>query len=186
MKNAYLTGERVVLRPLEMEDLPVLQEGINSPDMRATIAAYRPQNAVSERAWLENMSLRTDVVHFGIALRESQELIGSTELRLGPPPFRAADLGIGIFQARHQGKGYGREAIRLLLGYGFHTLNLHRVELKVHDNNPRGRRCYEACGFRHEGTLRQAVWREGRWWDAHVYGLLEPEWRASQSATRPV
>lgn len=186
MKNAYLAGERVYLRPLEVEDVPVLQQGINGPDMRATIAVYRPMNEIAERGWLESISNRVDVVHFGIALRETQELVGSVELRLGPPAFRGADLGIGIFQARHQGKGYGREAVRLLLGYAFDTLNLHRVELKVHDNNPRGMRCYEACGFRREGTLRQAVWREGRWWDVHLYGLLEPEWRASRSRPGPV
>ena len=75
------------------------------------------------------------------------------------------------------GHGLGGDACRLLIGYGFGTLNLHRIWLTVYEDNAAGRRIYERLGFRLEGTLRHHGFREGRWWDVHVMGLLADEWR---------
>jgi len=117
-------------------------------------------------------------VTFGIVLKENDRLIGTCDLRLGPAANRTADLGIGIAEAEFHGKGYGSEAIGLLLEYGFGTLNLNRIELKVFSNNPRGIRCYEKCGFKREGVLREARWSGGRWWDIFEYGILAREWHS--------
>ena len=82
---------------------------------------------------------------------------------------------IQIGEPAGRGRGLGSEAIRLLLAYGFETLGLHRIELRVHENNPRAIRCYERAGFRREGEKREARWWAGRWWSVFEYAILESE-----------
>jgi RimJ/RimL family protein N-acetyltransferase len=83
------------------------------------------------------------------------------------------------------GKGYGSEATRLVLRYAFETLNLNRVWLHVYEYNERGLRAYEKAGFRREGRLRQEMFRDGRYWDTIVMGILRDEWLAARPQAQP-
>ena len=181
MPNAFRTGERIVLRTLELEDLEFLQRLVNSEALHEFIGVYWPLNGVAEREWLEGLYKTKEKFPFGIALKEGNRLIGTCELRLGFAAHRNADLGIAIAEPEFQGKGYGAEAIRLLLEYGFGTLGLHRIGLHVYENNARGIRCYEKCGFRREGVRREARWWAGRWWNALDYAILEQEWQQQKT-----
>lgn len=85
-------------------------------------------------------------------------------------------LGIGLGEREYWGKGYGTDALRLILRYGFTELNLHRVSLGVFEYNPRAVRSYEKAGFVLEGRTRQDVRRDGRYWDSLWMGILREEW----------
>lgn len=85
-------------------------------------------------------------------------------------------LGIGIGDREQWGKGYGRETVGLILKYGFHELNLHRIQLTVFEYNERAIALYEKLGFRREGVFREFMQREGRRYDMYLYGLLRSEW----------
>lgn len=176
MKNAFRTGERIFLRALEVEDGELLRAWLNEPENHQHLALYRPLSAAAEREWLEGLHKRTEDHVFGIALRESGALIGSCGLHRVSFPHRSAELGVQIGKLACQGKGFGSEAIKLLLAYGFETLGLHRIELRVHENNPRAIRCYERLGFKREGEKREARWWAGRWWSVLEYAVLEGEW----------
>jgi RimJ/RimL family protein N-acetyltransferase len=176
MKNAFQTGERIFLRALEVEDGELLRSWLNEPENHQHLSHSRPLSAAAEREWLEGLHKRPEDQVFGIALRETGALIGSCGLHKIAFPHRSAELGIQIGELACQGKGFGSEAIRLLLAYGFDTLGLHRIELRVHENNPRAIRCYERLGFRREGEKREARWWAGRWWSVLEYALLESEW----------
>jgi RimJ/RimL family protein N-acetyltransferase len=69
-----------------------------------------------------------------------------------------------------------------MLRHAFGTLALHRVALAVFEFNERAIRSYRRCGFVVEGRAREAIWREGRWWDELTMSILEPEWRARRQA----
>jgi RimJ/RimL family protein N-acetyltransferase len=176
VRNAFSTGERTYLCTLEGEDAEFLQRMITSPEIRSYIGVYWPLNQKAEREWVEGLYKSRETFPFGIALQEGDRLIGNCELRLGPAAHRCADLGIAIGDPANRGRGYGAEAIGLLLEYGFRTLNLNRVELKVYANNPRAIRCYEKCGFTQEGVRREARWWDGRWWDVLEYAVLARDW----------
>ncbi|HQE20210.1 MAG TPA: GNAT family protein, partial [Aggregatilineales bacterium] len=78
-------------------------------------------------------------------------------------------------------RGYGSDAVCVLLRFGFDELNLHRIELGVFDSNQRGIRAYEKAGFVEEGRRREVLWREGRYHDMILMSILEDEWRARQA-----
>ena len=91
-------------------------------------------------------------------------------------------LGIFIGNKDYWGHGYGSDAVRLMLEYGFGQLNLHRVYLYVFAYNKRAIRAYEKCGLKHEGALREAGYKNGRYFDILVMGILENEWREGHPA----
>src|SRR5579859_6350552 len=85
-------------------------------------------------------------------------------------------IGIGIGEPDYRGKGYGTDAMRLLVNYGFRELGLYRVQLGVLSNNPRAIRCYEKVGFVREVVQRAEIYRDGQRWDTYIMGILRREW----------
>ncbi len=178
MLNAFRTGERIYFRPVEVEDGPLFQAWLNDPENHQFLKRTVPLNGAEEKRWLETLHEKRDQHMFAIALKEGERLIGNCGLRVGELPHRSANLGIMLGVRELQGKGYGSEAMRLLLEYGFATLGLHRISLQVYENNPRAIRCYEKCGFRREGVRREERWWAGRWWTSFDYAILEHEWHS--------
>ena len=86
-----------------------------------------------------------------------------------------ATLGIVIGEKEYWGKGYGTEAVKTMLRYAFHELGLNRVELETYSFNPRAQRCYERAGFRREGVRRGALYRDGKFHDIIIMGILREE-----------
>jgi diamine N-acetyltransferase len=106
--------------------------------------------------------------------------IGTTGLHAIDWRRRMACFGIEIGRKEEWGKGHGTEATELMVRYAFHTLNLNRVWLHVYEFNERGIRAYERVGFKHEATLRQDCYRDGRFWDVHHMGILRAEWERAE------
>jgi RimJ/RimL family protein N-acetyltransferase len=94
-------------------------------------------------------------------------------------------LAIGIGEPDFRGKGYGSDALRLVLGYAFRELNLHRVGLIVISYNARAIRAYEKAGFVREGVRRESVFREGKRYDEIFMGILRTEWEQRNQESRP-
>ncbi len=88
---------------------------------------------------------------------------------------RSAELGLALLP-EHQGKGLGKDVLRVLLGYGFRSRNLHRLHLQTLSSNEAGLRCYRAVGFVEEGRLREAAWVEGAYEDMVLMSVLRSEW----------
>lgn len=113
---------------------------------------------------------------FAIETKDGQH-IGNIELRINWV-HRCAELGIPIGEKDYWGKGYGTDTVKTLLRFAFELLNLHRVYLQVAEFNTRGIRCYEKCGFVHEGRTRQGRFINGRYWDTLHMGILRDEWNS--------
>jgi RimJ/RimL family protein N-acetyltransferase len=90
----------------------------------------------------------------------------------------SAEVGIFIGEPDEWGKGYGTDAVRAIVDFGFAELRLERVWLEVGTENPRARRAYEKAGFTHEATLRHDQFEGGRYTDGHVMSILRDEWPA--------
>ncbi|MDX2162357.1 MAG: GNAT family protein [bacterium] len=110
----------------------------------------------------------------------TDELIGIIDLDGIQWNNRVAWLGIGIGEPANRGRGYGRDAMALVLRFAFRELNLHRIQLTVFSYNVAAVNLYESLGFRHEGTFREAIHREGERFDMLLYGLLAHEWKPAE------
>jgi RimJ/RimL family protein N-acetyltransferase len=113
---------------------------------------------------------------YSIALRETNQLIGHVALWGITPKDQCANFGI-LLNREVWGQGYGTEAILLVLHYSFRELNLHRVQLEASAENTRAIHCYQKAGFREEGRRRQAHFRDGKWQDQIMMGILADEFK---------
>jgi RimJ/RimL family protein N-acetyltransferase len=90
-------------------------------------------------------------------------------------------LLVGILDPDCLGKGIGSEAMRLVAGYAFDTLKLHRIFVRVIAFNDRAIAAYQKIGFQLEGRLREAAFIDGTYYDDLMMGLLEHEFEREGS-----
>lgn len=177
-----LYGSRVLLRPVADFDLDRLLEFANDLEVSVAAGDEPPAPKGPEEVRANPMGERDGLggrkVDFAIVA--DGECIGHCGLYDLDPANRSCALGISIGDKGYWGKGYGGEAVNVLLDYAFRIRNFRRVWLEVHAANRRAIRCYAACGFTEEGRLREHVWVSGGYVDVVVMGLLRDEWRARE------
>ena len=113
-------------------------------------------------------ALGPESLSLAVHIRDTNRLIGTCALSQLDSDNGSALYHITIGEKDMWGRGYGTEATRLMLDHAFGTLNLHRIALSVFSFNERAIRSYRSCGFVIEGRAREAIWRDGRWWDEVV------------------
>lgn len=176
-------GKRIRLRGLERTDIPKSFEWINDPDVYDGLALYLPMSLRDEEQWFDQMAQR-DQAEKPMAIEarhgDGWKLIGNCSVFNIEWTNRSAELGIAIGEKSVWNQGYGTETMQLLLQHGFETLNLNRIYLRVYSTNPRAIRAYEKAGFVLEGTLRQAVYKHGRYADVHIMSVLRSEWKSNE------
>ena len=171
-----LKSQHVALVPLSEANLPQMYTWINNRDLVLLSAPYKPISDGQHREWFSSIQQRNDMVIFGISLLYPDELIGSCQLNNINHVHRCAELQIRIGEENELGKGYGLEAVKLLLKYGFHDLNLNRIQLQVFSSNQTACHVYEKAGFIYEGVLRRAAYIDGSFIDVIVMGVLRDEY----------
>jgi RimJ/RimL family protein N-acetyltransferase len=185
VQMSIIYGERIRLRAVEREDVKKFHEWVNDPEVTEGLSLYLPMSMVDEETWFETMITRpAQQKAMAIEVREGEgwRLIGNCAFFDIDTVAHSAEFGIMIGEKAFWNKGYGTETVTLLLRHGFETLNLNRVSLRVYADNPRARRSYEKAGFVLEGTMRQAVYKRGRFGDIHIMSVLRSEWDARRES----
>jgi RimJ/RimL family protein N-acetyltransferase len=172
-----LKGDKVLLRAIEDEDLPALARWANDLEIEVLGGGDPPTPQSVERVRSEHERRQkesSDDVNF--AIEADGKLIGMVGLFHSDTIARTSELGIVIGERDYWGRGYGQDAIRTVVDYGFRHRNLQRVWLTVTETNDRAVNAYKRCGFVEEGRLRQHVWKDGAHSDLICMGLLRGEW----------
>ncbi len=172
----FYAGDRIYLRPIEVSDEFLLRKWLNDPVVRQGLDHLPPTNAAREQDWIESQATNTGEYHVGIVARAGDRLIGTVSLVDIDAISRSAELRIMIGDVDYHSRGFGTEAVKLIVRYGFEELNLNRISLGVFANNPKAIRCYQKAGFVQEGCFRQAVYRGGKYVDEYAYAILREEW----------
>lgn len=168
-----MPSDHVRLRSLRKDDATLLYEWIINRDLVILNSPYHPVSENDHEAWVERMmKKRSDLVIFVVEEIKCNTAIGTCQLFNINWRHRSAELQIRIGNSSHHGKGYGSEAVQLLIEFGFNDLNLHRIYLHVFTTNIRAIRAYEKCGFRREGTLKESAFIDGEWVDVLIMGLI--------------
>ena len=181
MNDNLFSGKWVRLSAFDLETYPrELSRWLRDSEYWRLQDSY-PPHAVSSRQIKAGMEKDLDKeplnqVGFAIRTLADDRLIGDIGLGGFRWNYGDAFVGIGIGERKLWGKGYGSDAMQVLLRYAFMELNLHRVTLTVFEYNPRAIRSYEKCGFRVEGRTRKLLHRAGRRWDEIFMGILREEW----------
>lgn len=168
---------RVILRALTISDLPLTLKWHNKADIVDMYSGHPfPVNEEMERKWYEKIlysNIPTTV--FGIELVSEQLLIGITLLKDINFLNRSAETAIYLGDTDSRGKGLSYEALMQTIEFAFSQLGLNRVWLKVRTDNTPAIELYKKAGFIQEGTLRQAVYKKGLYYDVNVLSILKNE-----------
>ncbi len=169
-----IVGQKTRLRAIEREDIPTFVKWLNDPEVRHYLEMYLPMSKAEEEGWFEAQLKDDSSRIFAI---ETEEGVHIGNISLGDLDWknRNAFLGIVIGEKEYWEQGYGTDAVIALLDFAFKEMNLHRIYLFTYDFNQRAIRCYEKCGFRHEGRARQAHFQDGRYHDHILMGILREE-----------
>ncbi len=168
-----LTGTMVVLRPLGPQDVDELMNALTDPEMLRLTGTH----ATFDRAQIERhcatRAAHSDRLDYAVLDRSTGAFLG--DLAVNDLDEENLSCGFRIaLRTAVAGRGYGTEAIRLIVDHVF-SQGLHRIGLEVYAFNPRARRVYEKVGFVHEGTMRDAVRWDGQWFDTEVMALLSTD-----------
>ena len=174
-----LQGELVRLRPIRAEDADGMWESVSDPEGRRLTGTTQAFTREQVERWCATVAAAPGRVDLAVTAGGSDEYLGEIVLNEIDPVVRSANLRLAMRPA-YRGRGYGTEAIWLMLGLAFDTLGLHRVGLDVLATNARAKSLYENLGFVAEGRLRDAARDGDRFCDLVVMGLLEEEYRAAQ------
>lgn len=167
-----------MLRRHVQENLAAFRRWYRDPEV-ARLARYQDGPMAIEEIdrFFQARVVGPESMAMAIHVRGTDRLIGTCALGQLDGDNGSSTYHITIGEKDAWGHGYGTEATRLMLDHAFGTLGLHRIALSVFEFNERAIRSYASCGFVTEGRARQAVWRDGRWWDELLMSILESEWR---------
>lgn len=175
-----MVGRRLYLSPIHADDAEIYLKWMNDEAVASHYGQYAwLVSSKNDLKWL--LEPDSDIHRYAIVLLEGDTLIGSISLQNINHLHRNAFIGLFIGEAEYRGKGYGAEAIRLILEYGFKTMNLHNIMLSVHADNIAGISCYKKVGFQEAGRRREWVFKNGKYIDVIYMDLLAREFFATEA-----
>lgn len=173
-----LRGERVYLSPRNIEDAELYTEWLNEFDTTDYIGtSSQVMSLKEEKEYLE--AEKKSEVAFAIVTEKEDKLIGSIALHDIDHIRRIATMGIFIGDKEYRGQGYGTEAVRLILDFGFNYLNLNNIKLDLKEFNVRALACYKKCGFKEYGRRRKCNFINGKYYDTIEMDILAEEFNES-------
>lgn len=169
-----LQGKNIYLRLMTEKDTDLIVRWRNRDFVRKNFIYQKPFTAEGHLQWIETMIKTGRVVQFIICTKEEKP-VGSVYLRDIDEVHHKAEYGIFIGEEEALSRGYGTEAAKLMIGYAFEELKLHKLMLRVLAGNERAKKSYENAGFIQEACLKDDVCLEDGYRDVILMAVLNPE-----------
>ena len=171
-----IVGDRIYLSPRNSEDVEIFTEWLNDFETTDYLAMSGTLTTLDgEKKYLEKNN--SAEASFVIVTIDDDKMIGTVSLENINHINRCATLGIFIGDKDFRSKGYGTEAIKLILEYGFKYLNLKNIKLDLIEFNERALNCYKKCGFKECGRRRKCKFVDGNYYDSIEMDILDEEFK---------
>lgn len=172
----YIYGEQFVLRAIEHKDLDILKEMVNDPEIEKFICGFSlPVSSKQQESWINSISSNNKNIKLMIELNNGKS-VGMCSLNEIDWKNRHAGIGIKLLTSDEiRGKGIGTNVIKSLIKYSFEELQLNRLEARIIEYNIASKRAFEKCGFKIEGKERNKIYKNGRYHNVLMLGLLKEE-----------
>lgn len=173
-----MKGNKVFLRSIERCDIELAWKYMNNADTfyNLSVGIPFPMNYDNETDWYDSQRKQTGIYNFAICDSSTGLYIGGCGINSLDLNNRKCTIGIFIGDDKYKGKGYGTEAMRLLIDFIFNQISVERIELRVFDFNERAIKSYKKNGFVEEGRLRRAIYRNGQFHDELIMSILKEEY----------
>jgi RimJ/RimL family protein N-acetyltransferase len=168
-------GEKVCLRAYKEEDIPVATKLVNDGELKRllTPGIAFPVTGWEEEEWVKSQkSNKNGEYNFAVEDMETHSYIGGCGINEVNWISRVATVGIMIGGKNYWNKGYGTDAMRVLIKFIFENMNIRKIKLNVFSFNVRAQKCYEKCGFKVEGILKDELFKDGKYYDEIIMSLF--------------
>ncbi|HVF25757.1 MAG TPA: GNAT family protein [Anaerolineales bacterium] len=189
IQTQLFDGRDIRLGPIDYEKDPEVESRWthDSAFMRMyEIDPARPMSAAMIKKHYEKLEKQVEedknLYQFMIRAKEDDRLIGRAAIQWIEWTNGNAWLHLGIGSTQDQRKGYGSQALGMLMRFAFAELNLFRLSVRIPEYNQAASALFNKFGFVEEIRRRQALDRDGRRWDLMVFGLLNSEWQSQAKA----
>jgi RimJ/RimL family protein N-acetyltransferase len=169
-----LIGTRVIMRPLEHQDLDRSRTWVNDPEIAPLLLRVLPVSEIEQEHWFENICTLPD--RYVWAVETDGQHIGNVGLYHVDLIHRRAEAWTLLGEPTQRGQGLGHEAMKLLLDYGFDGLGLNKIYLHVDEENIIAQKMYKKLGFIEEGKLQEEYFIQGRFRTILRMRVLVSEW----------
>lgn len=180
MRNPFLIGKTIYLRTIEASDLDEnYQSWFNDAEVCQFNSHHRfPNYRQNMEEYYDDVIKSKNNLVLAIIDKETNQHVGNIALQDINLLDRTAELAIIIGNKQSWGKGIGREAAKLIIVHGFDSLNLNRIGFGTSEENKAMQKLGESLGFKKEGTMRQALYKNNGFKDIIIFGLLRAEYEA--------
>lgn len=179
--SKFLDGKRIYLRPIMQQDLSNYFDWLNDQELtRYMQRGVYPNNMDEMQRYHESMQGSKDNLHFAIIGKEGNMHIGNIALLNIHQVFRTAEISIIVGAKHEHGKGYGTEAIKLLVDHAFMRMNLNRIGAGMVAKNEACKRSFLSAGFLADGKMRQLYYCDGEYQDVWMYSILKTDWEGTK------
>lgn len=178
--------ERLQLREMTPQDVNALLRHFGNPEVVKFISMQPIKTIEQANEWLRWMGgffAAQDGLRWGIVRKDDNTFVGSAGLHNWNREDHYAEIGCDIAHP-HWGNGYGQEAMRGIIDFGWEHMKLNRIEADVVQGNQRSLHVLEKLGFRKEGVLRQRLLKGGKYYDIHLFGLLRCDYQQNGTHAR--
>jgi diamine N-acetyltransferase len=179
-----IIGKKVLIRAIETDDLPLLVTWRNSPDVYRFFYEYEPLSLITQKAWFDKLVQKNDEKFWLVETLQDKQPIGTVGLIHIDWRNRKAELARVLIIEEHRQHGQGSEVICLLLRYFFDHMNMNRLYCDTFSTNQYAVAFYEKLGFKHEGTFRQHVFKDGQYRDLTYLAMLREDYLSDETQAR--
>lgn len=179
MKNPFLTGENIYLSPLSRNDVSEKYiNWLNDKEVcRDNSHSTFPNTKSKTLSYIRSLENSKDEIAFAIRWKKNDIHIGNIAIKKIDRINRSAELAIIIGDKDYWNKGAGSEAYRLMIDYGFNTLNLNRLSSGQTVNNTGMINVCKKMGMKKEGLLREVLYKNGEYIDAVIYSIIKKDFK---------
>lgn len=171
MKNT-ITGNKINLRQVTKNDLQIIRDWRNTKGIYEFNTQFTLLNMKNQKNWFKQINEKNSNRIMFIATNKKNQPIGVCGLVHVNKIDRYADAAIILGEQKLHGKGLGSEILQLLIQYGFRKLGLRRIGAEIFEYNQISVKLFEKLGFKREAIMRETLWRNGQWWNVHIFSLL--------------
>ncbi|WP_027633591.1 GNAT family N-acetyltransferase [Clostridium hydrogeniformans] len=172
-------GEKVLLRAYKSDDTEKAYEYVNDAELMRYLSpnVAFPMTYKEEKEWVEAQGQNKDgTYNFAIEDLESGRYIGGCGINEVNWLTRVVTVGIMIGDKDYWGRGYGTDTMNTLIKFIFSNMNVNKIKLYTFSFNERAQRCYEKCGFKVEGILKEEVFKDGQYYDEVIMSIFKNQW----------
>lgn len=180
-----IVGKRIQLRAIEYDDLPLIVQWRNDPEVYQYFYEHEPLSLVMQRAWFEKYLARSDEKLWIVEAKDKNESIGTVGLVHIDWRNRKAEWGrLLIYPDQYKHGGYGSEIESLILRFFFDNMNMNRLQCEVFLENESVWKLHEKFGFNQEGLFRQYIFKDGKYKDVVYLAMLRDDYLTTETQAR--